>query len=65
MKRLLAVFFSAALLSSIFAPMAGATSSPSTQFANGNGYGCSNSPVNDTHNTNNGNHSGTNYYCYY
>jgi hypothetical protein len=63
MKRALAVFFTLALLSvSLFVAPAGATSSPSTQGANGNGYGACNGPLNYTHNSNNGNHEGGYYY---
>ena len=64
MKRVLAVVFSAALLSSIFAPVAGATSSPYTQGANGNGTGTCKGSYQYTHNGNNGTHWGYIYYCY-
>jgi hypothetical protein len=65
MKRAFAVFFALALLSvSVLAPMAMATSSPSTQGASGNGYGACIGPLNYTHNSNNGNHEGGYYYCH-
>jgi hypothetical protein len=63
MKRALAVFFTLALLSiSLLATTAIASSSPTTQGANGNGYGACNGPLNATHNGNNGNHDGGYYY---
>jgi hypothetical protein len=65
MKRALAVFFTLALLSvSLLTAAAGASSSPTTQGANGNGYGACNGPLNSTHNSNSGNHDGGYYYCY-
>ena len=60
MKRVLAVVFSAALLSSIFAPMAGATNSPGKAGGNATGGGTSNGPAQCTPNGGNGgNHNGT------